>query len=54
VRGIKIDRSEEFDNTSYSIRVNREFDSNETDSSDLQDEKHRKQRTSTVRGIKID
>jgi hypothetical protein len=38
--GITIDSSDENENTSNSIRVNREFDSNESDESDLQFEKH--------------
>jgi hypothetical protein len=54
LRGIKIDRSAELKNAFDSIRVNRESDSNETDSSDLHQKKHRKQRISTSRGIKID
>jgi hypothetical protein len=37
-----------------SIRVNREFDSNEIDESDRQAEKHEEQRISTFRGIMID
>jgi hypothetical protein len=32
-RGIKIDRSDEYENPSDSIRVKREFDSNEIDRS---------------------
>jgi hypothetical protein len=39
LRGIKIDRSDEFERANDSIRVNREFDSNETDESDSQHEK---------------
>jgi hypothetical protein len=39
--GIKIDRSDEDENACDSIRVNREFDSNEIDESDLQFEIHR-------------
>jgi hypothetical protein len=54
LRGIKIDRSEEAANASHSIRVNREFDSNDTDKSDLHQEKHSEQRISQLRGIKID
>jgi hypothetical protein len=49
--GISIDRSEDFQNTSDSIRANREFDSNETDLSDLHPEKHFEQRISISRGI---
>jgi hypothetical protein len=37
-----------------SIRVKREFDSNETDSSDLHEKKHPEQRISTLSGITID
>jgi hypothetical protein len=37
-----------------SIRVNLESDSNVMDESDLQDEKHDEQRSSTLRGIIID
>jgi hypothetical protein len=36
------------------MRVNREFDSNKSDESDVQYEKHDEQRISTLRGIKID
>jgi hypothetical protein len=32
--GIKIDRSDEYENVSDSIRVNRDFDSNESDEGD--------------------
>jgi hypothetical protein len=35
------------------MRINREFDSNVIDESDLQDEKHFEQRISTFLGIKI-
>jgi hypothetical protein len=54
VRGITIDRSDESENANDSIRVNREFDSNEIDESDLQFEKHFEQRISTLDGITID
>jgi hypothetical protein len=37
-----------------SIRVNREFNSNEIDVSDLHHEKHDEPRISTLRGITID
>jgi hypothetical protein len=37
-----------------SIRVNREFDSNEIDVNDLHPEKHDKPRSLTLRGITID
>jgi hypothetical protein len=52
--GIKIDRSDENENASDSICVNREFVSNVIDESDLQDEKHFDPRISTFIGIKID
>jgi hypothetical protein len=52
--GIKIDRSDEFQNASDSICVKCEFDSNEIDESDLQSEKHRDPRISTLLEIKID
>jgi hypothetical protein len=54
LRGIKIDSREEAENAPDSIRVNREFDSNETENSDLHEEKQDEQRISTVRGITID
>jgi hypothetical protein len=50
-RGITIDRSEESQNAFDSIRVNREFDSNEID---LQSEKHDQKRNSTLDRITID
>jgi hypothetical protein len=37
-----------------SIRINREFDSNETDESERQNKKHDDPRISTCRGIEID
>jgi hypothetical protein len=52
--GIKIDSSDEDENASDSIRVNREFDSNVIHESELQDEKHVDPRISTLLGIKID
>jgi hypothetical protein len=52
--GIKIDWSAEAENASDSIRVKREFSSNETDSSDLHKRKQSEQRISTLRGIKIE
>jgi hypothetical protein len=52
--GIKIDSSNEHENTPDPIRVKREFDSNVTDESDLQFEKHFDSRISTFQGIKID
>jgi hypothetical protein len=39
VEGITIDSSDEYENANDSIRVNREFDSNEIDESELQKEK---------------
>jgi hypothetical protein len=54
LRGIKIDSSDEDENASDSIRVNREFDSNEIDESDLQSEKQFESRISTFLGIMID
>jgi hypothetical protein len=53
LRGIKIDRSDEYENAPGSIRVNREFDSNVIDESDSQFEKHFDPRISTLRAIKI-
>jgi hypothetical protein len=53
-RGISIDWSDEDKNTSDSIRVNREFDSNVIDKSNLQYEKHFDPIMSTLHGIKID
>jgi hypothetical protein len=52
--GIKIDRSDEDENVSDSICVNREFDSNVIDESDRQAAKHFEQRISILLGIKID
>jgi hypothetical protein len=40
IRGISIDCSHENENAFDSIRINREFDSNEIDESDLQSEKY--------------
>jgi hypothetical protein len=54
LRGIKIDRSEEAANAAPPIRVNRELDSNETDESEMHEEKQPEQRISTVRGIEIE
>jgi predicted GTPase len=54
VEGIKIYRRDEDKNAFESIRVNREFDSNVIDKSDLQYEKQLEQRISTFLGIKID
>jgi hypothetical protein len=45
---------DEYENASDSIRVNREFDSNEIDESDLQFQRQDEQRISTPRGITID
>jgi hypothetical protein len=52
--GITIDSMDEHKNTPDSIRVNREFDSNEIDESDPQYQKHDEPRISTPRGIEID
>jgi hypothetical protein len=41
--GITIDSSDESENADDSIRVNREFDSNEIDENDLQHEKQNEQ-----------
>jgi hypothetical protein len=49
-----MDSSDEDENASDSIRVNREFDSNEIDVSDWHLEKHDEQRIWTLRGITID
>jgi hypothetical protein len=51
---IKIDSSDEDENSADSIRVKHEFDSNVIDESDLQDEKHFDPRILTFLGIKID
>jgi uncharacterized protein YecT (DUF1311 family) len=53
-RGITIERSDECENASDSIRINRECDSNEINVSDSQLEKHSGPRISTPRGITID
>jgi hypothetical protein len=45
---------DEDENAFDSIRVNREFDSNEIDESDWQFSKHDNPRISTFRGISID
>jgi hypothetical protein len=45
---------DESENALDSIRINREFDSNEIDESDLQDKKHDDPTISTFRGISID
>jgi hypothetical protein len=52
-RGISIDSSDKLENADDSIRINREFDSNEIDESDSQPLKHNP-RISTFRGISID
>jgi hypothetical protein len=54
LRGIKIDCSDEYENASDSIRVQREFDSNLIDERNVQYKKHFEQRISTLLGIKID
>jgi hypothetical protein len=48
-----IDLSDDHENVSDSICVKREFDSNVSDESDLQNEKHFDPRISTFLGIKI-
>jgi hypothetical protein len=52
--GIKIDSSDEYENSSDSIRVKCECDSNEIDVSYPQREKHFHPRISTLLGIMID
>jgi hypothetical protein len=52
--GIKIDSSDDPQNTCDPIRVKCEFDSNVIDENDSQYEKHFSQRISTFLGIKID
>jgi hypothetical protein len=52
--GVKIDSSNENENSRISIRVTCEFDSNAVDESDLQDEKQFDPRILTPFGIKID
>jgi hypothetical protein len=52
--GIIIDWSDEDENASDSICVNREFNWNEIDENDLQHEKQNEQRISTLDGITID
>jgi hypothetical protein len=52
--GIKIDWSDEDENTPDSIRIKCEFDSNVINESQLQNENHPDLRISTLRGIKID
>jgi hypothetical protein len=54
LRGIKIDRSDEDENVSDSIRAKCEFDSNVIDDSDSQNEEHFDPRISAFLGIKID
>jgi hypothetical protein len=53
LRGISIDSSDNPKNAYDSIRINREFDSNEINESDSQSEKHHDPRISTVRAISI-
>jgi hypothetical protein len=53
-RGISIDVSDDDENASDSIRVNRELDSNEIDKKNLHEEKHDDPIISTFRGISID
>jgi hypothetical protein len=52
--GRTIDSNDEDENADDSIRVNRQFDSNETDENDLHSEKYEEEGTSTLRGITID
>jgi hypothetical protein len=54
LQGIKIVGIDESENADDSICINREFDSNVIDESNLQDAKHCEQRTSTSHGITID
>jgi hypothetical protein len=54
VEGSRIDSSDEYANAPDSIRVNREFDSNMFDESDLHRDKHFDPRISTFFGITID
>jgi hypothetical protein len=54
IYGISIDSSDDYQNADDSMRINREFDSNEIDKSILQYEKHDDPRISTFRGISID
>jgi hypothetical protein len=51
LRGIKIDSSDEYEKANGSIRINREFDSNKIDVSDLHDEKHFEQKSSILLGM---
>jgi hypothetical protein len=53
-RGISIHRSDECENASDSIRINRESHSNEIDESELQQERHDDPRMSIFRGIIVD
>jgi hypothetical protein len=48
-----MDRSDGFENVHDSIRVNREFDSNEIDQGDLQYKKHHESRIITFCAISI-
>jgi hypothetical protein len=52
--GITINRSDDEENASNSIRVNPEFHSNEMDENLYKDKKHDEQRISTLYGIIID
>jgi hypothetical protein len=54
LRGITIDRSDEYENADDSIRVNRESVSNVIDESDSHPRKHDDPMISTFRGITID
>jgi hypothetical protein len=51
---MSIDSADENENAPDSIRINREFVSNEIDASDLQSVKHDDPRISIFRGISID
>jgi hypothetical protein len=53
VRGISMNLSDEPENAEDSIRINREFDSNEIYENNLQDEKHDDPIISIFRGISI-
>jgi hypothetical protein len=53
-RGITIDCNEEYENAEDSIRLSCEWDSNETEKSDSQREKHDGHRISTLHGTMTD
>jgi hypothetical protein len=54
LRGITIDKSDDWKNVNDSIRVTRHFVSNDMDESARQNEKHSEPRISTLRGSTID